>query len=148
MGAAGQKKGSLPLPLPHSPQKSKHRTNSPLCLENASPAAAAHERDTQSCLHTEVSHPTHTRVSSKCAIQAGRIPKKLPQKIVRTSKGKIPRRYTKGFGPGIPEPTKNQPLCAECRRHELPEAFQIRTKDVLGGLTITNIGWKEWPLRI
>ena len=38
------------------------------------------------------------------------------------------------LGPGIPEPTKNPPLCAECRRHELPEAFQIRTKDVLGGL--------------
>ena len=39
-----------------------------------------------------------------------------------------------GLGPGIPESKKSPPLCGECRRHELPEAFQIGTKDVLGGL--------------
>ena len=48
-------------------------------------------------------------------------------------------RYNRGrahasLGPGIPEPTKNPSLCAECRRHELPEGCQIKTKDILGGL--------------
>lgn len=38
------------------------------------------------------------------------------------------------LGPGIPELTRNPPLSAECRRHELPEGCQIRTKDILGGL--------------
>jgi hypothetical protein len=58
-----------------------------------------------------------------------RLPEEIRQLIVRVVKEIQP-----SLGPGIPESKKNPPLCAECRRHELPEAFQIRTKDLLGGL--------------
>jgi hypothetical protein len=47
----------------------------------------------------------------------------------------------------IPESTKNPPPSAECRRHELPEAFQNRAKGVLGGLH--HEYWLEkWQPRI
>ena len=38
------------------------------------------------------------------------------------------RRPHASLGPGILEPTKNPPLWAECRRHELPEAFPNQDK--------------------
>ena len=52
------------------------------------PVAAAPEWDNQSCLHTEVSYPTHTCVSGKVAIQTGRDSEKTAAKDHQNIKGK------------------------------------------------------------
>src|SRR5438105_276909 len=80
-GGQRRRRKALPRCPSHTPgRKANIGRIAPYALKMLSPTAAMHEWDTQFCLYTEVSYPTHTRLSSKCTIQMGGSLRKLPKK--------------------------------------------------------------------